>query len=130
MCGGLAVISDVPKMVVYALGEHINAAARGDLIPRRTFTKPPSAELRENQTDQDTLPPYPVLDAILKRYVEDEQSVDDIVSAGFEREAVQRVSRWVDLSEYKRKQAATGLKVTSRAFGVGRKMPIAARYTR
>lgn len=129
MCGGLAVISDVPKMHVYALGRWINEQAGKPLIPERTFTKPPSAELRENQTDQDSLPPYPVLDAILKRYVEEEQSADEIAAAGFDRATVVGVIRMVDGSEYKRKQAATGLKVTSRAFGIGRRLPIASRHS-
>ena len=129
MCGGLAVISDVPKMMVYDLARHINARAPGEVIPPDTITKPPSAELRENQTDQDSLPPYETLDAILSMYVEQEMSTDAIVAAGFERPTVEDVARKVDRNEYKRKQAATGLKVTSRAFGTGRRMPIAARYS-
>ncbi|MCP4251700.1 MAG: NAD+ synthase [bacterium] len=128
MCGGLAVLSDVPKTMVYRLGRHINERAGRELIPVGSLTKPPSAELKSDQTDQDTLPDYAVLDAILERYVEKEDSVDQIVAAGFEPEVVARVSRMVDHNEYKRKQAAVGLKVTSRAFGTGRRMPIAARY--
>ena len=128
MCGGLAVISDVPKTTVYQLSAHINSQAGRDVIPRGTMTKPPSAELRPNQTDQDSLPPYDVLDAILHRYVELEMSTAQIIAEGFEAATVTRVIRLIDRSEYKRRQAAPGLKVTSRAFGFGRRMPIAQRY--
>jgi len=128
MCGGLAVISDVPKTMVYTLAEHINERAGREIIPRSTLTKPPSAELRPDQTDQDSLPPYDVLDGILERYIHDEKSAAEIIASGFDPETVRRVIRLVDLNEYKRKQAALGLKVTSRAFGVGRRMPIAARF--
>ncbi|MCO6435873.1 MAG: NAD+ synthase [Phycisphaerae bacterium] len=127
MCGGLAVISDVPKTMVYKLAEEMNRAAGRDLIPRRTITKPPSAELKADQTDQDTLPPYDVLDTVLERLVEREESLDEIVAAGFDRQLVERIGRMVDRNEYKRKQSAVGLKVTSRAFGTGRRMPIAAK---
>jgi NAD+ synthetase len=126
MCGGLSVISDVPKTRVYELAEYINR--NGEIIPVSTITKPPSAELRPDQTDQDTLPPYPLLDGILERYVEQQQSVAQIVKEGFPEETVRWVARRVDLNEYKRAQAAPGLKVTSRAFGIGRKMPIAQRF--
>ncbi len=132
MCGGLAVISDVPKTMIYTLARHINAvcagAGRPAPIPESTLSKPPSAELRPDQKDQDTLPPYDILDAILQRYVEEEQSVWTIIDAGFDRATVLRVARMVDLNEYKRKQMPPGLKVTSRAFGMGRRMPIAQRY--
>jgi NAD+ synthase (glutamine-hydrolysing) len=132
MAGGLAVISDVPKTMIYELARFINAeASRADkreLIPASTIEKPPSAELRPNQKDQDTLPPYDVLDAILRLYVEDNLSVPEIVAQGFDEKTVRWVQRRVDLNEYKRAQAAPGLKVTSRAFGVGRRMPIAQRY--
>ena len=132
MCGGLAVISDVPKMMVYELARYINAqckkAAMPPVIPEGSLTKAPSAELRPNQTDQDSLPLYPVLDAILQRYVEEEKSVWDIVAEGFDQQTVLRVARLVDTNEYKRKQMPPGLKVTSRAFGYGRRMPIAQRY--
>jgi len=94
----------------------------------RDSVKPPSAELREDQTDQDSLPPYDVLDAVLERYVEKDESVDEIVAQGFEPQTVQWIARAVDRNEYKRKQAAVGIKVTTRAFGTGRRMPIAARY--
>ncbi len=128
MAGGLAVLSDLPKTTVYRLCEWINQQAGRDIIPRNTITKPPSAELRPNQTDQDSLPPYEVLDAILELYIEDELSAADIITRGFEQETVMRVIRLVDRSEYKRRQAAPGLKVTSRAFGFGRRMPIAQNY--
>jgi NAD+ synthetase len=132
MCGGLAVISDVPKMMVYELARYINAqckkAAMPPVIPEGSLTKAPSAELRPNQTDQDSLPLYPILDAILQRYVEEEKSVWDIVAEGFDQQTVLRVARLVDTNEYKRKQMPPGLKVTSRAFGYGRRMPIAQRY--
>lgn len=128
MCGGLAVISDVPKTVVYQLSHAINARAGREIIPARSITKPPSAELRPDQHDQQSLPPYDDLDAILHHYVEQEQSADQIIARGFDAAVVRDVVRKVDMNEYKRKQAATGLKVTSRAFGVGRRMPIAARF--
>jgi len=128
MCGGLAVLSDVPKTVVYDLARAVNRTAGRALIPLRTIEKPPSAELRENQTDQDTLPPYELLDAILEQYVERDQAVEDIVALGFDRPTVERVARMVEAAEHKRKQAPVGLKVTSRAFGTGRRMPIAARF--
>jgi NAD+ synthetase len=128
MCGGLAVISDVPKTVVYRVAEFINQQAGRDLIPRGSITKPPSAELRPNQTDQDSLPPYEILDAILHRYVEEEKGVQQIIAEGFDPATTQRVVKLIDRSEYKRRQSAPGLKVTSRAFGFGRRMPIAQNY--
>jgi NAD+ synthase (glutamine-hydrolysing) len=132
MAGGLAVISDVPKTMIYELARFINSeasrAGKREIIPASTIEKPPSAELRPNQKDQDTLPPYDVLDAILRLYVEDNLSPAEIVAQGFEEKTVRWVQRRVDLNEYKRAQAAPGLKVTSRAFGVGRRMPIAQRY--
>jgi NAD+ synthase/NAD+ synthase (glutamine-hydrolysing) len=128
MCGGLAVLSDVPKTMVFDLARHLNECPGGLRIPMRSIEKPPSAELRANQTDQDSLPPYALLDEILERYVEHDESVDSIVAKGFDRAVVERVARLVDGNEHKRKQAAVGLRVTSRAFGTGRRMPIAARY--
>lgn len=127
MCGGLAVISDVPKAMVYELARHINQRAGREIIPRSTLTKPPSAELAPDQTDQDSLPPYDVLDEILRRYEERLESVEQIVGAGFDAATVADVVRKLQVNEYKRQQAAPGLKVTSRAFGFGRRMPIAAR---
>jgi NAD+ synthase (glutamine-hydrolysing) len=128
MCGGLAVINDVPKTMVYKLARHCNDRAGREVIPRSSIDKPPSAELRPNQCDQDTLPEYERLDAILHHYIEQERSTDEIIGLGFDEATVRRVARMVDVNEYKRKQAATGLKVTSRAFGIGRRMPIAARF--
>jgi NAD+ synthase (glutamine-hydrolysing) len=126
MCGGLAVISDVFKMQVYALARWINRER--EIIPCSSLDKPPSAELRPNQTDQDSLPPYEVLDAILKGYVEEGLARADLVAAGFDQAVVSDVIRKVDLNEYKRKQAAPGLKITPLAFGVGRRIPIVQKY--
>ena len=133
MAGGLAVISDVPKTMVYALARWINsdksrAGRQHEIIPISTIEKPPSAELRPGQIDQDTLPPYEVLDEILRLYVEENMSARDIVGHGFDEKTVRWVQRRVDTNEYKREQAAPGIKVTSRAFGVGRRMPIAQKY--
>src|SRR6266566_1018502 len=126
MAGGLAVISDVPKTMIYELARWINRER--EIIPRSTIEKPPSAELKPNQKDQDTLPPYEKLDEILRLYVEENLSARDIIGRGFDEKTVQWVQRRVDLNEYKREQAAPGLKVTSRAFGLGRRMPIAQKY--
>jgi NAD+ synthetase len=126
MCGGLAVLSDVPKTMVYRLARWINRERT--IIPEASLTKPPSAELRPNQTDQDSLPPYDLLDAILDAYVVQGLAPGEIVARGFDPGAVGRVIRLIDASEYKRRQAAPGLKVTSKAFGVGRRIPIAQRY--
>jgi len=134
MAGGLAVISDVPKTMVYELARWINSdysarvGRKRDLIPMSIIEKPPSAELKPNQTDQDTLPPYDILDEILRLYVEENLSARDIIAHGFDEKTVRWVQRRVDLNEYKREQAAPGLKVTSRAFGLGRRMPIAQKY--
>ncbi|MCG3137532.1 MAG: Glutamine-dependent NAD(+) synthetase [Phycisphaerae bacterium] len=129
MCGGLAVISDVAKTRIYQLAERINAEAKRDLIPLRTISKPPSAELRPHQCDQDSLPPYDILDAILQLYLEQHRSRAEIIAAGFAPQIVQDVIRRVDQNEYKRRQSPPGLKITARAFGVGWRMPIAARVT-
>ncbi|MBI3878405.1 MAG: NAD(+) synthase, partial [Verrucomicrobia bacterium] len=126
MCGGLAVISDVPKVMVYRLSKWINRER--EIIPAASITKPPSAELRPNQTDQDSLPPYEVLDAILDEYVVKGRSATEIIAGGFKAETVQRVVKLIDFAEYKRRQAAPGLKVTSKAFGVGRRVPVAQKY--
>ena len=126
MAGGLAVISDVPKTMIYELARWINRER--EIIPSATIDKPPSAELKPNQKDQDTLPPYEILDEILRLYVEENLSARDIIGRGFDEKTVRWVQRRVDLNEYKREQAAPGLKVTSRAFGLGRKMPIAQKY--
>ncbi len=126
MAGGLAVISDVPKTIVYELARWINRER--EIIPRSTIEKAPSAELKPNQKDQDTLPPYEILDQILQLYVEENLSARDIIARGFDENTVRWVQRRIDLNEYKREQAPPGLKVTSRAFGIGRKMPIAQKY--
>ena len=126
MCGGLAVISDLPKMMVYRLAKWINRER--EIIPHASITKAPSAELRPNQTDQDSLPPYEVLDAVLDAYVVDGCPPAEIVKRGFDEATVRKVIRLIDLSEYKRRQAAPGLKVTTKAFGLGRRIPIAQRY--
>src|SRR6266478_1838984 len=153
MAGGLAVISDVPKTMVYELARWINSdyarraievnrpypsdsTGRGgspeppavEIIPKLTIKKAPSAELKPNQKDQDTLPPYEILDQILQLYIEENLSARDIIARGFDEKTVRWVQRRIDLNEYKREQAAPGLKVTSRAFGLGRKMPIAQKY--
>ncbi|WP_243363335.1 NAD+ synthase [Fundidesulfovibrio terrae] len=126
MSGGLAVISDMPKTMVYRLAEYVNAR-HGEPIPRAIIDKAPSAELRPDQKDQDSLPPYEVLDAILKLRVELHASVDEIAAAGFERAMVEKVCRLVKSAEFKRRQAAPGLKITDRAFGTGWRMPVACR---
>ncbi|MEM1108076.1 MAG: NAD+ synthase [Planctomycetota bacterium] len=140
MNGGFSVLSDVPKTMVFELAEWMNTDAcplqrelasggGGEVIPVNTITKPPSAELRPDQKDSDSLPPYDVLDDIIERYVEREDSAKAIIDeTGYDAELVLRVVRLIDLNEYKRKQAAPGLKITSRAFGFGRRMPIAQRY--
>src|SRR5438132_1326503 len=153
MAGGLAVISDVPKTMLYELARWINSdyarraievnrpypsdsTGRGgspeppavEIIPKSTIEKAPSAELKPNQKDQDTLPPYEILDQILQLYIEENLSARDIIARGFDEKTVRWVQRRIDLNEYKREQAAPGLKVTSRAFGLGRKMPIAQKY--
>jgi NAD+ synthase (glutamine-hydrolysing) len=125
MSGGLALISDVPKTAVYALARRINAER--NVIPERILTRAPSAELRPDQKDTDTLPAYDVLDPILDAYIEDRKSIEEIVALGFERATVEWVVAAVHKNEYKRKQAAPGIKVTSKAFGVGRRFPVAAR---
>jgi NAD+ synthetase len=126
MCGGLAVISDVPKTMIYRQAKWINREK--EIIPTASITKPPSAELRPNQCDQDSLPPYEVLDSILDLYVVQGKPASEIIQAGHDEATVRRVIRLIDLNEYKRRQAAPGLKVTSKAFGMGRRIPIAQRY--
>jgi len=128
MAGGLAVIGDLPKTLVYRVSRAANRALEREAIPERTFTKPPSAELKPGQVDQDSLPPYDVLDDILAAYVEDRLPLDGIVRRGHPEELVRRVLRMVNGSEYKRRQAAPALKVTGKAFGEGRRLPIANRW--
>lgn len=128
MCGGLAVISDLLKTQVFALCRWINEDAGREVIPRNTIEKPPSAELRPGQKDQDSLPPYDVLDALLTGYVEEHLSRAELITRGFDATMVKDICRKVDLNEYKRKQAAPGLKITPLAFGVGRRIPIVQKY--
>ncbi len=123
MNGGLAVISDIPKILVYRLAQHINREK--EIIPARVIARPPSAELRPDQTDQDSLPPYDVLDGILDAAIEKNLAFDDIVALGYDPSTVRDVLRRIVVNEYKRRQAAPGLKVTSKAFGYGRRYPIA-----
>jgi NAD+ synthase (glutamine-hydrolysing) len=128
MAGGFAVIKDVPKTLVYRLARYRNALAGRDLIPQAVLDKPPSAELKPGQLDTDSLPPYDVLDPILEAYVEEDRSVDEIVAMGYDEALVRRVMRMVDLNEYKRRQAPPGIKITPRAFGRDRRLPITNRY--
>jgi NAD+ synthetase len=126
MVGGLAVISDVPKTLVYRLSEYVNS--QRSVIPQATLEKPPSAELRPDQKDSDFLPPYEILDAVLEDYVEDSHPAERIAAdRGLDLEVVRRVIRLVDRAEYKRQQAAPGLKISPKAFGYGRRFPIAAK---
>jgi len=128
MAGGFAVIKDVPKTLVYELANHRNAQEKRPLIPQRVFKRPPTAELKPGQTDQDTLPPYSVLDPIVLAYVEEDVGYEELVSMGFDRRTVEKVIRMVDRSEYKRRQAPIGIKITPRAFGKDRRVPITNRY--
>jgi len=128
MAGGFAVIKDVPKMLVYALAGHVNAQAGRQIIPQRVFDKAPTAELRPDQKDEDSLGPYRVLDPILHAYVEEDRSLGEIVALGFDEDTVRRVIRMVDRAEYKRRQAPPGVKITPRAFGKDRRVPITNRY--
>ena len=130
MAGGFAVIKDVPKTLVYALCHNLNERAGREIIPSAVLDKPPSAELRPDQQDTDSLPPYDVLDGILKLYIEEWLEVDAIVAEGFDRALVQRVLKLVDTNEFKRRQAAPTLRVSNKAFGSGRQMPIAQRWRR
>jgi NAD+ synthase (glutamine-hydrolysing) len=128
MAGGFAVIKDVPKMLVYDVARHVNARAGRPVIPESVFTRAPSAELRPNQTDQDTLPPYDELDRILAGYVEEDQGVNDLIARGFPSDTVRRVVSMVDANEYKRRQAPIGVKITPRAFGRDWRPPIVNRF--
>jgi NAD+ synthase (glutamine-hydrolysing) len=128
MAGGLAVIKDVPKTLVYALCRDLNERRGREVIPQAVLDKEPSAELRPDQKDSDSLPPYSELDPILEGYVEDDLSVDELVARGFDRELVQRVARLVDRNEYKRRQAPPGVRVSRKAFGKDRRPPITNRW--
>ena len=128
MAGGFAVIKDVPKTLVYQLAEYRNSRDRREVIPKSVFKRPPSAELRPDQKDEDTLPPYHILDPILEAYVEEDKSCEEIIRMGFDTEVVRRISRWVDRNEYKRRQGPPGIKITPRAFGKDRRFPITNKY--
>lgn len=128
MCGGLAVISDLPKTLIYKLSKYINEKEGKEIIPKNTITRAPTAELKPNQTDQDTLPPYEILDKVLNAYVEEHLPLKEMIKNGIPKELVQKVCTMIDVSEYKRQQATRGLKLTSRSFGYGWRMPIAQRY--
>src|SRR3970040_377496 len=128
MAGGFAVLKDVPKTLVYKLVHYLNARRKRPEIPQRVIDKPPSAELRPNQKDTDSLPPYEVLDPILQAYVEDDLSIEEIIALGFDENVVKRVIKLVDSNEYKRRQAAPGIKITVRAFGKDRRFPITNLY--
>lgn len=128
MAGGFNVLKDVPKTMVYRLARHKNNVANFSIIPEKSITKPPSAELRPGQTDQDSLPDYEILDGILLRYVEEDRSAEEIVADGFDPEIVDKIIRLVDCNEYKRRQAAPGVKITPKAFGRDRRMPIVNGY--
>jgi NAD+ synthase (glutamine-hydrolysing) len=128
MAGGFAVIKDVPKTMVYDVSKFVNRLACKTVIPKRVLTKAPTAELRPNQKDSDSLPIYPVLDPILKAYVEDDKEFAEMLKMGFDRKTVERVIRLVDSSEYKRRQAPPGIKITSRSLGKDRRFPITNRY--
>jgi NAD+ synthase (glutamine-hydrolysing) len=128
MAGGFAVIKDVPKTLVYALSRHVNARAGKAIIPDSVIERAPSAELRPDQKDQDSLPPYPELDAILEAYVEESMSAQDIIARGFASDTVRRVVRMIDGAEYKRRQGPIGVKITPRAFGRDWRLPIVNRF--
>jgi NAD+ synthase (glutamine-hydrolysing) len=123
MAGGFAVLKDVPKTMVWTLSR-----LRSDVIPQSIIDKPPSAELKPGQLDADSLPPYSVLDPILEAYVEQDSSIDEIVAMGFDRDVVRTIVRMVDMNEYKRRQSPPGPKVTSKAFGRDRRLPITNRF--
>jgi len=128
MAGGFAVIKDIPKTLVYELSEHVNVSWKKKIIPESTLKRPPSAELRPDQKDEDSLPPYSQLDAILESYVEEDKSPDEIIQHGFDPEMVRDVVRMVNLNEYKRRQAPPGVKITPKAFGKDRRLPITNRF--
>jgi len=128
MAGGFAVIKDVPKTLVYRLVRYRNSVANGELVPESVLERPPSAELRPDQRDDDLLPPYEVLDRILMAYVEEDKGRDEIVGDGLQPELVDEVIAMVDRSEYKRRQAPPGIRITPKAFGRDRRLPITNRF--
>ncbi len=129
MCGGLGVIADLPKMLVYEVAREVNRQAKRAIIPGAILAKAPSAELRPGQKDQDSLPPYEVLDGILRAHVEESRTLEEIVGRGYDRASVQLVLRLIERSEFKRRQAAPGIRVTTKAFGMGRRVPLANRFS-
>jgi NAD+ synthase (glutamine-hydrolysing) len=128
MAGGFAVIKDVPKTMVYQVAKYRNSVAGRDLIPPSVMDKPPSAELRPDQKDTDSLPSYDLLDTVLTAYVEEDKSVEQIITMGIDEKVVKKAARLVDFSEYKRRQAPPGVKITPRAFGRDRRLPITNRF--
>ncbi len=128
MAGGFAVLKDVYKTMVYQLARHRNQCGERPVVPERTLTRAPSAELKPDQTDQDTLPPYEVLDPILRLYVEEDRSAREIADLGYDEAVVRRVVTMVDRAEYKRRQSPPGIKITPRAFGKDRRLPITNRW--
>jgi len=126
--GGLAVIKDVPKLLVYELCRWRNEQAGTDLIPTSVLTKAPSAELRPDQVDQDSLPPYEQLDPIIEAYVDGDKTVAELVEIGHDEAVVQRIARLVDLAEYKRRQGPPGIRISQKSFGMDRRVPITNRY--
>ncbi len=126
--GGFAVIKDVPKLLVYELCRHVNIATGRAIVPEAVLTKPPSAELRPDQRDDQSLPPYEVLDPILQGYVEDDRTAAELIAAGYDEAIVRRIARLVDLAEYKRRQSPPGVRVTPKAFGKDRRLPITNGY--
>ena len=128
MAGGFAVLKDVPKILVYELARHRNKEERKETIPRNTFMKPPSAELRPDQKDEDSLPPYPILDPILKAYVEEDKGLEEIAKMGFKEGLIKQIIQLVDRNEYKRRQSPPGVKITHRALGKDRRLPVTNKY--
>ncbi|MFC1563246.1 NAD(+) synthase, partial [candidate division KSB1 bacterium] len=126
--GGLAVIKDISKSMVYDLSNYRNKKAKFELIPKSIINREPTAELKPGQKDTDSLPPYPILDPILKAYVEEDKGIDEIAEMSFEKETVSKVVRMVDSNEYKRRQSPTGIKITQKAFGKDRRLPITNKY--
>jgi len=128
MVGGFGLLKDVPKTMVYKIARYINKVYKREVIPSSVFRRPPSAELKPNQKDSDTLPPYPLLDPVLKLYIEEDLPFKEIVGRGFDKDLVKRVIRMVDTNEYKRRQSPIGIKITPRAFGKDRRMPIVNKF--
>ena len=128
MAGGFAVLKDVPKTLVYELSKYKNKKEGKVIIQRNVFSKPPSAELRPNQKDEDSLPPYPVLDPILQAYVEEDKGVEEIAKMGFKDAMIKEVIKMVDRNEYKRRQSPPGVKITHRALGKDRRLPVTNKY--